>query len=149
MASSCADADCQFAFLVESLKRARVASQSAAQYDQEPSDWDRGRNLLPLEYFSNEDLLRKSKVRRRMLPEPNQRVGLLHELRTEAQPALADRKVLPRYAGSYIRESIQLSDEHALMKPFHETFMGTKSPRWRRVDLATLPTVSGALGEMC
>lgn len=151
--NSCAEPACQLRSLVESLSSARERFRRVpALYDAEiPLIGVVGEIFCRLNTFSNEDLIRR-------LEGFGAEAWLSHIAEWVAY-ANADhaRKLRLRgkgfsleMLGQKIRSHVQLSDEHALLAPFHEDFAGYKEPEIEEVlELAGpyLPA-DGALGEM-
>jgi predicted nucleotide-binding protein (sugar kinase/HSP70/actin superfamily) len=152
--NSCADAGCQLGSLVDSMTRARDRfRQVPAHYDLEiPLIGIVGEIFCRLNTFSNENLVRK-------LEGYGAEASLSHiaewVMYTNAEQArrlrLRGRAFSLEMLGAKVRSHIQRADEHALLAPFHEDFMGYEGPEdiQEVLDLAWpyLPA-SGALGEM-
>jgi predicted nucleotide-binding protein (sugar kinase/HSP70/actin superfamily) len=151
---SCADPSCQLRSLIESLTRAQTRFRHVpAHYDPDvPLIGVVGEIFCRLNTFSNEDLVRR-------LEGFGAEAWLSHIAEWVAY-ANTDhvRKLRLRgqglslaMLGQKIRSHVQLSDEHALMAPFHEDFDGYEEPGdiQEVLDLAWpyLPS-NGALGEM-
>jgi predicted nucleotide-binding protein (sugar kinase/HSP70/actin superfamily) len=154
MEHSCADAGCQLQSLVEAVTRVRDRFRAVpAMYDPEvPMIGIVGEIFCRLNTFSNEDLVRK-------LESYGAEASLSHisewVMYTNAEQKrrlrLLGRGASLEMLGALIRTHIQLADEHALLAPFHEDFMGYEGPEdvQEILHLAWpyLPA-SGALGEM-
>ncbi len=151
--TSCADMDCQLLSLVESVIRARERFRRVpAQYDPEaPLIGVVGEIFCRLNTFSNEDLIRK-------LEGYGAECCLSHiaewvaytNTEQERKLRLRGRAISLDMLKARLRSYIQHSDEHALIAPFHEDFVGYEEPDVEEViDLAWpyLP-VCGAQGEM-
>ena len=151
--TSCADMDCQLLSLVESVIRARERFRRVqAQYDSEtPLIGVVGEIFCRLNTFSNEDLIRK-------LEGYGGECCLSHiaewvaytNTEQERKLKLCGRGISLDMLKARLRSYIQHSDEHALIAPFHEDFVGYEEPEVEEIlDLAWpyLP-VCGAQGEM-
>ncbi len=151
--SSCVDASCQLRSLAGSMVRARDRfRQVPAHYDPElPLIGVVGEIFCRLNTFSNEDLIRK-------LETYGAEASLSHigewvaytNAEQKRRLRLLGHSVSLEMLGAYVRSHIQHADEHALLAPFHDDFIGYEEPDVEEVlELAEpyLP-VSGALGEM-
>jgi predicted nucleotide-binding protein (sugar kinase/HSP70/actin superfamily) len=151
--SSCAKPSCQLESLVQSLRRARERFRRVpAHYDPEvPLIGVVGEIFCRLNTFSNADLVRRlegfgaeawlSQIAEWVAYSNNDQVRKLK---------LTGKSWSLEMLKSKIRSHFQLSDEHALMAPFHEDFVGYEEPDVQEVlDLARpyLPS-DGALGDM-
>jgi predicted nucleotide-binding protein (sugar kinase/HSP70/actin superfamily) len=151
--NSCADAACQLESLVESMTRARERFRRVpALYDRElPMIGVVGEIFCRLNTFSNEDLIRKlesygaeaclSHISEWVEYTNNEEKRKLH---------LTGRNISLAMGKAYLRSHIQHADEHALIAPFAEEFVGYEEPPIEEIlDLAWpyLPT-GGAQGEM-
>lgn len=132
MASSCADPDCQLRSLVESLRRARERFlRVPAHYDPEtPLIGIVGEIFCRLNTFSNEDLVRKLEGygAECCLSLISEWVSYTNS-EQKRKLRLQNRTYSLDMLGAYVRASIQLADEHALMKPFHDDFRGYEEDR--------------------
>ena len=151
--SSCSEPPCQLRSLAESMERAHERFRHVpALYDPEvPMIGVVGEIFCRLNTFSNEDLVRR-------LEGFGAEAQLSHTAEwvayTNADHArklrLRGKSFSLEMLGQKIRSHVQMSDEHALMAPFHESFIGYEEPDVQEVlDLAWpyLPS-NGALGEM-
>jgi predicted nucleotide-binding protein (sugar kinase/HSP70/actin superfamily) len=151
---SCADASCQLRDIVASMTRARDRFRRVpAHYDPEvPLIGVVGEIFCRLNTFSNDDLVRKleSYGAEAWLSYIGEWVAYTNT-EQERKLRLRDRTFSWEMLKTKIRTKIQLADEHAIMSPFREDFVGYEEPDDVReiLDLALpyLP-VSGALGEM-
>jgi len=151
--ASCAEMDCQLSSLVESMIRARERFRRVpAQYDSEtPLIGVVGEIFCRLNTFSNEDLIRK-------LEGYGAECGLSHIAEWVAYTNTEEkRKLRLRGRGisldmlkALLRSHIQRSDEHALIAPFREDFVGYEEPEVEEVIELAWPylPVCGAQGEM-
>jgi predicted nucleotide-binding protein (sugar kinase/HSP70/actin superfamily) len=154
MENSCADAGCQLRDIVASMTRARDRFRRIpTHYDPEiPLIGVVGEIFCRLNTFSNDDLVRKleSYGAEAWLSYIGEWVAYTNT-EQERKLRLRDRTFSWEMVKTKIRSKIQLADEHAIMSPFHEDFVGYEEPDDVReiLDLAQpyLP-VSGALGEM-
>ena len=151
--ASCSEPVCQLASLVESLHRARERFRKVpAHYDPEvPLVGVVGEIFCRLNTFSNDDLVRRL--------EGFGAEAWLSHIGEWVSYTNADQARKLKLVGktwslemlkSKIRARVQISDEHALLAPFHEDFVGYEEPDVQEVlDLARpyLPS-DGALGEM-
>jgi predicted nucleotide-binding protein (sugar kinase/HSP70/actin superfamily) len=152
--NSCADAGCQLRDIVASMTRARDRFRRIpTHYDPEvPLIGVVGEIFCRLNTFSNDDLVRKleSYGAEAWLSYIGEWVAYTNT-EQERKLRLRDRTFSWEMVKTKIRSKIQLADEHAIMSPFHEDFVGYEEPEDVReiLDLAQpyLP-VSGALGEM-
>ena len=151
--TSCADMDCQLLTLVESMIRSRERFRRIpAYYDSEtPLIGVVGEIYCRLNTFSNEDLIRK-------LESYGAECSLSHiaewvaytNTEQERKLRLRGRVLSLDMLKARLRSYIQHADEHALIAPFHEDFVGYEEPEVEEIiDLAWpyLP-VCGAQGEM-
>jgi len=151
--TSCADMDCQLLSLVESVIRARERFRHVpTQYDPEtPLIGVVGEIFCRLNTFSNEDLIRK-------LEGYGAECSLSHIAEWVAYTNTEqERKLRMRGRGisldmlkARLRSYIQHSDEHALIAPFHDDFVGYEEPEVEEVIELAWPylPVCGAEGEM-
>jgi predicted nucleotide-binding protein (sugar kinase/HSP70/actin superfamily) len=151
--TSCADMDCQLLSLVESVIRARERFRRVpAQYDPEtPLIGVVGEIFCRLNTFSNEDLIRK-------LEGYGAECCLSHiaewvaytNTEQERKLRLRGRVISLDMLKARLRSYIQHSDEHALIAPFHEDFVGYEEPEVEEVIELAWPylPVCGAQGEM-
>ena len=151
--TSCADMDCQLVTLVESMIRARERFRRVpAHYDPDtPLIGVVGEIFCRLNTFSNEDLIRK-------LESYGAECSLSHiaewvaytNTEQERKLRLRGRVISLDMLKARLRSHIQNSDEHALMAPFHEDFVGYEEPEIREIIKLAWPylPVSGAQGEM-
>jgi predicted nucleotide-binding protein (sugar kinase/HSP70/actin superfamily) len=151
--TSCADMDCQLLSLVESVIRARERFRRVpAQYDPEtPLIGVVGEIFCRLNTFSNEDLIRK-------LEGYGAECCLSHiaewvaytNTEQERKLRLRGRGISIDMLKARLRSYIQHSDEHALIAPFHEDFVGYEEPEVEEVLELAWPylPVCGAQGEM-
>jgi predicted nucleotide-binding protein (sugar kinase/HSP70/actin superfamily) len=151
--TSCADMDCQLSTLVESMVRARERFRRVpAHYDPEtPFIGVVGEIFCRLNTFSNEDLIRK-------LESYGAECSLSHiaewvaytNTEQERKLRLRGRGISLDMLKARLRTHIQHSDEHALIAPFHEDFVGYEEPEVEEVLELAWPylPVSGAQGEM-
>jgi predicted nucleotide-binding protein (sugar kinase/HSP70/actin superfamily) len=151
--TSCADMDCQLLSLVESVIRARERFRRVpAQYDPEtPLIGVVGEIFCRLNTFSNEDLIRK-------LEGYGAECCLSHiaewvaytNTEQERKLKLRGRGISMDMLKARLRSYIQNSDEHALIAPFHEDFVGYEEPEVEEVLELAWPylPVCGAQGEM-
>jgi predicted nucleotide-binding protein (sugar kinase/HSP70/actin superfamily) len=153
MEHSCADAKCQLNSLVESMVRSRERFRiMPAKYETDvPLIGVVGEIFCRLNNFSNEDLIQKleSYEAEAWLSDIIEWIGYTNfEQRRKLD--LLGRTWSLDMLKSRIREHVQHSDEHALIAPFKDDFVGYEEPLIDEViDLAApyLPA-SGALGEM-
>jgi predicted nucleotide-binding protein (sugar kinase/HSP70/actin superfamily) len=151
--TSCADMDCQLRSLVESVVRARERFRRVpAHYDpQTPMIGVVGEIFCRLNTFSNEDLIRK-------LEGYGAECCLSHiaewvaytNSEQERKLRLRGRAISLDMLKARLRSYIQQSDEHALLAPFHEDFVGYEEPEIEEVLELAWPylPVCGAQGEM-
>ena len=151
--SSCADASCQLETLQEAMVRARERFHRVpAFYDRElPLIGVVGEIFCRLNTFSNEDLIRKLEGygAEACLSHISEWVSYTNA-ETKRKLRLHGREISLSMLATYIRSHIQHSDEHALVAPFEDDFVGLEEPEIEEVlELAWpyLPT-GGALGEM-
>ncbi len=150
---SCADTACQLRSMVESMTRARERFRRVpALYDREiPLIGVVGEIFCRLNTFSNEDLIRKlesygaeaclSHISEWVDYTNNEQKRKLH---------LTGQNISLAMGKAYLRSHIQHADEHALIAPIAEEFVGYEEPPIEEVlELAWpyLPS-GGALGEM-
>ena len=150
---SCAEMDCQLSTLVESMIRARERFRRIpAHYDSEtPLIGVVGEIFCRLNTFSNEDLIRK-------LESYGAECCLSHiaewvaytNTEQERKLRLRGRVISLDMLKARLRSYIQHSDEHALIAPFHEDFVGYEEPEIEEVIKLAWPylPVCGAQGEM-
>ena len=150
---SCGEPSCQLEAMVESLTRARDRFRRVpARYDAAvPLIGVVGEIYCRLNTFSNEDLIRKleSYDAEAWLSDIVEWIAYTNFEQERKLRLLGDRISFDMLKAK-IRDHVQHSDEHALMEPFHEDFVGTSEPPIETVlELARpyLP-VEGALGEM-
>jgi predicted nucleotide-binding protein (sugar kinase/HSP70/actin superfamily) len=153
MDASCAEMDCQLSTLVESMIRARERFRRVpAHYDSEtPLIGVVGEIFCRLNTFSNEDLIRK-------LEGYGAECSLSHigewvaytNTEQERKLRLRGRVISLDMLKARLRSHIQHSDEHALIAPFHEDFVGYEEPEIEEVIKLAWPylPVCGAQGEM-
>jgi predicted nucleotide-binding protein (sugar kinase/HSP70/actin superfamily) len=151
--ASCAEMDCQLLSLVESMIRARERFRRIpAHYDSEtPLIGVVGEIFCRLNTFSNEDLIRK-------LESYGAECCLSHiaewvaytNTEQERKLRLRGRVISLDMLKARLRSYIQHSDEHALIAPFHEDFVGYEEPEVEEVIELAWPylPVCGAQGEM-
>jgi len=151
--SSCGDMDCQLLSLVEAVIRARERFRRVpAQYDPDtPLIGVVGEIFCRLNTFSNEDLIRK-------LESYGAECCLSHiaewvaytNTEQERKLRLRGRVISLDMLKARLRSYIQHSDEHALIAPFHEDFVGYEEPEVEEVIGLAWPylPVCGAQGEM-
>ena len=151
--TSCADMECQLSSLVESMVRARERFRRVpAHYDPEtPFIGVVGEIFCRLNTFSNEDLIRK-------LESYGAECSLSHiaewvaytNTEQERKLRLRGRGISLDMLKARLRTHIQHSDEHALIAPFHEDFVGYEEPEVEEVLELAWPylPVCGAQGEM-
>jgi len=151
--TSCADMDCQLLSLVESVIRARERFRRVpAHYDPEtPMIGVVGEIFCRLNTFSNEDLIRK-------LESYGAECCLSHiaewvaytNTEQERKLRLCGRAISLDMLKARLRTYIQRCDEHALIAPFHEDFVGYEEPEVEEVLELAWPylPVCGAQGEM-
>jgi len=151
--NSCGDAACQLSSMVESMTRARERFQRVpALYDREiPLIGVVGEIFCRLNTFSNEDLIRK-------LESYGAEAYLSHITEwleyTNAEEKrklhLTGQNVTVAMGKAYLRSHIQHADEHALIAPFAEEFVGYEEPPIEEVLELAWPYLpaGGALGEM-
>jgi predicted nucleotide-binding protein (sugar kinase/HSP70/actin superfamily) len=151
--SSCADAACQLRSLVQSMTRARDRFRKVpADYDPEiPFIGVVGEIFCRLNTFSNEDLVRK-------LEGYGAEASLSHigewvsytNAEQKRRLRLLGRAFSLEMLGTKIRSNVQRADEHALMGPFHDDFVGYEEPDIEEVLQLAWPYLpaDGALGEM-
>ena len=151
--ASCADVGCQLSSLVESMIRARERFRRVpAHYDSEtPLIGVVGEIFCRLNTFSNEDLIRK-------LESYGAECTLSHiaewvaytNTEQERKLRLRGRVISLDMLKARLRTHIQHSDEHALIAPFHEDFVGYEEPEIEEVIKLAWPylPVCGAQGEM-
>jgi len=151
--TSCAEMDCQLLSLVEAMIRARERFRRVpAQYDPEtPLIGVVGEIFCRLNTFSNEDLIRK-------LEGYGAECSLSHiaewvaytNTEQERKLRLCGRGISLDMLKARLRSYIQHSDEHALIAPFHEDFVGYEEPEVKEVIELAWPylPVCGAEGEM-
>jgi predicted nucleotide-binding protein (sugar kinase/HSP70/actin superfamily) len=151
--TSCAEMDCQLLALVESAIRSRE------RFRRIPVRYDPGTPLIGvvgeifcrLNTFSNEDLIRK-------LESYGAECSLSHltewvaytNTEQERKLRLRGRVISLDMLKARLRSYIQQSDEHALMAPFYEDFVGYEEPEVEKIIELAWPylPVCGALGEM-
>jgi len=150
---SCAEMDCQLSALVESMIRARERFRRVpAHYDSEtPLIGVVGEIFCRLNTFSNEDLIRK-------LESYGAECGLSHiaewvaytNTEQERKLRLRGRGISLDMLKARLRSHIQHSDEHTLIAPFHDDFIGYEEPEVEEVLELAWPylPVCGAQGEM-
>jgi predicted nucleotide-binding protein (sugar kinase/HSP70/actin superfamily) len=151
--TSCADMDCQLLSLVESVIRARERFRRVpTRYDPDtPLIGVVGEIFCRLNTFSNEDLIRK-------LESYGAECCLSHiaewvaytNTEQERKLRLRGRAISLDMLKARLRSYIQHSDEHALIAPFHEDFVGYEEPEVEEVIELAWPylPVCGAQGEM-
>jgi len=151
--TSCGDMDCQLLSLVEAMIRARERFRRVpARYDPEtPLIGVVGEIFCRLNTFSNEDLIRK-------LEGYGAECCLSHiaewvaytNTELERKLRLRGRVISMDMLKARLRSYIQHADEHALIAPFHEDFMGYEEPEIEAVIELAWPylPVCGAQGEM-
>jgi predicted nucleotide-binding protein (sugar kinase/HSP70/actin superfamily) len=152
--NSCADAGCQLRDIVASMTRARDRFRRVpTHYDPEvPLIGVVGEIFCRLNSFSNDDLIRKleSYGAEAWLSYIGEWVAYTNT-EQERKLRLRERTFSWEMVKTKIRSKIQLADEHAIIRPFREDFVGYEEPDDVReiLDLARpyLPA-SGALGEM-
>jgi predicted nucleotide-binding protein (sugar kinase/HSP70/actin superfamily) len=144
---------CQLVSLVESMIRARERFRRvSARYDPEtPLIGIVGEIFCRLNVFSNEDLIRK-------LESYGAECCLSHiaewvaytNTEQERKLRLRGRVISLDMLKALLRTHIQNSDEHALVAPFHEDFVGYEEPEIEEVIKLAWPylPVGGAQGEM-
>jgi predicted nucleotide-binding protein (sugar kinase/HSP70/actin superfamily) len=151
--TSCADMDCQLLTLVESMIRARERFRRVpANHDPEtPLIGVVGEIFCRLNTFSNEDLIRKleSYGAECMLSHIAEWVAYTNT-EQERKLRLCGRGISLDMLKARLRTYIQHSDEHALIAPFHEDFVGYEEPEIEEVIELAWPylPVCGAQGEM-
>jgi predicted nucleotide-binding protein (sugar kinase/HSP70/actin superfamily) len=151
--TSCADMNCQLLTLVESMIRSRERFRRVpAHYDPEtPFIGVVGEIFCRLNTFSNEDLIRK-------LESYGAECCLSHiaewvaytNIEQERKLRLRGRSISLDMLKARLRTYIQHSDEHALIAPFQEDFVGYEEPEVEEVTELAWPylPVCGAQGEM-
>jgi predicted nucleotide-binding protein (sugar kinase/HSP70/actin superfamily) len=151
--TSCGDMDCQLLSLVEAVIRARERFRRVpARYDPEtPLIGVVGEIFCRLNTFSNEDLIRK-------LEGYGAECCLSHiaewvaytNTEQERKLRLRGRVISFDMLKARLRSYIQHADEHALIAPFHEDFLGYEEPEVEEVIELAWPylPVCGAQGEM-
>jgi predicted nucleotide-binding protein (sugar kinase/HSP70/actin superfamily) len=151
--ASCAEMGCQLGALVESMIRARERFRRVpAHYDSEtPLIGVVGEIYCRLNTFSNEDLIRK-------LESYGAECDLSHiaewvaytNTEQKRKLRLRGRAISLDMLKSHLRSHIQRADEHALIAPFHEDFVGYEEPEVEEVIKLAWPylPVCGAQGEM-
>jgi predicted nucleotide-binding protein (sugar kinase/HSP70/actin superfamily) len=151
--ASCADMHCQLLSLVESMIRARERFRRVpTHYDPEtPLIGVVGEIFCRLNTFSNEDLIRK-------LESYGAECSLSHiaewvaytNTEQERKLRLRGRVISLDMLKARLRTYIQHSDEHTLIAPFHEDFVGYEEPEVEEVIELAWPylPVCGAQGEM-
>ena len=151
--TSCGDMDCQLLSLVEAVNRARERFRGVpARYDPEtPLIGVVGEIFCRLNTFSNEDLIRK-------LEGYGAECCLSHiaewvaytNTEEERKLRLRGRVISFDMLKARLRSYIQHADEHALIAPFHEDFVGYEEPEVEEVLELAWPylPVCGAQGEM-
>jgi predicted nucleotide-binding protein (sugar kinase/HSP70/actin superfamily) len=151
--TSCSHMDCQLLSLVESVIRARERFRRVpAHYDPEtPMIGVVGEIFCRLNTFSNEDLIRK-------LEGYGAECCLSHiaewvaytNTEQERKLRLCGRAISLDMLKARLRSYIQHCDEHALIAPFHEDFVGYEEPEVEEVLELAWPylPVCGAQGEM-
>ncbi len=151
--SSCADPKCQLQSLVASMERARDRFHRVpADYDPEvPLIGVVGEIFCRLNNFSNDDLVRKleSYGAAAWLSDIAEWVGYTNT-EVERKLRLRGRRFSKAMLGSKIRAHFQLADEHALMAPFHDDFLGYEEPPVTEILELARPYLprDGVLGEM-
>jgi predicted nucleotide-binding protein (sugar kinase/HSP70/actin superfamily) len=152
--NSCAEPGCQLRSLVASVARARDRfRQVPTRYDPDvPLIGVVGEIFCRLNTFSNDNLIR-------MLEGYGAEASVSHiaewVMYTNAEQKrrlrLCGRAFSLAMLGAYVRSHVQHADEHALLAPFREDFVGYEGPEdiQEVLELAWpyLPA-SGALGEM-
>lgn len=153
MEHSCADPKCQLESLVESMIRSRERFHlMPARYGTDmPLIGVVGEIFCRLNNFSNEDLIRKleSYDAEAWLSDIVEWVGYTNfELRRKLN--LVGRTWTFDMLMAKVREHVQHADEHALMAPFKEDFVGYEEPPIEEVIELAKPYLpaQGALGEM-
>jgi predicted nucleotide-binding protein (sugar kinase/HSP70/actin superfamily) len=150
---SCADPKCQLETLVESMIRSRERFRMMhARYGTDvPLIGVVGEIFCRLNSFSNEDLVRKleSYEAEGWLSDIMEWIGYTN-FEQRRKMYLLGRTWTVDMLKSRIREHVQHSDEHALMAPFKDDFLGYEEPPIDEVIELAAPYLpaSGALGEM-
>ena len=151
--NSCSDNDCQLKAMVASMKRARDG------FRQVPADYDPnvpligvvGEIFCRLNTFSNEDLIRKL--------EGYGAESWLSDISEWVQYTNAEHLRKLKLVGRYwtldmlkaqLRGHIQGSDEHALLEPFKDDFVGYQEPEVQELFQCAQPYLPnhGVFGEM-
>lgn len=153
MESSCADAKCQLESLVGALEGCRDRFRRVpARYDPEvPLIGVVGEIFCRLNTFSNEDLIRKleSYEAEAWLSDIAEWIGYTN--------SEVKRRLRMRGHGfsldmlkQKLREHVQHADEHALMAPFHDDFVGYEEPPVEEILKCGEPYLpaTGVMGEM-
>ncbi len=131
--------------------RDRFASLDLKRDDSRPLIGVNGEIFCRLNTYSNEDTVKR-------LEEAGAEVWLAGVsewlwytvTETYRKLKLHGRQYSLATVGTWVREKVQLRDEHQLMEPFHDLFSGYEEPEVHEVLEAAKPylPVSGALGEM-
>jgi predicted nucleotide-binding protein (sugar kinase/HSP70/actin superfamily) len=151
--NGCSDTDCQLESIVESLKRARARFRAIpAHYDRDvPLIGVVGEIFCRLNTFSNEDLIRKleSYGAEAWLSDISEWVQYTNSEQVR-KLKLFGRKWTLEMLKAKLRWHVQNSDEHAILAPFKEDFVGYEEPDIYTTLEYAMPYLpnDGVLGEM-